>query len=73
MQQNATVSLNLSDVFNSRRFVLNTRDDNLLQERKFNRESRIFTIALTYRFGGYRDRDAPVSNGEGEVMEDGLF
>jgi iron complex outermembrane recepter protein len=72
-QQNATISFNVSDIFNSRRFVLETDGAAFGQERRFMRESRVFTLSLTYRFGGYRDRETTRSNGNGMDGEDGLY
>ena len=70
--RNATVSLNVSDVLNTRRFVLETQDGNLYQERRFMRESRIFTLSFIYRFGGFRERETPV-RGDDMGGEEGLF
>ncbi len=57
LQQNATVSLNVSDIFNTQRFVLETDGNRFAQERRFDRETRILTLSLTYRFGGYQERE----------------
>ncbi len=56
-RQNATVSLNVSDIFNTQRFVLETDGSRFAQERRFDRETRILTLSLTYRFGGYQERE----------------
>jgi iron complex outermembrane recepter protein len=74
LNNQATVSLNISDIFNTRRFALETRDMNFYQQREFYRESRVLTLALTYRFRDFRERtgaarDANGFNGDVE----GLF
>ncbi|TVR38538.1 MAG: hypothetical protein EA394_10665 [Bacteroidia bacterium] len=51
-----TISLNVTDVFNSRKFSLATTNDQFFQEREFFRESRVLTLGFTYRFGGFRER-----------------
>jgi len=53
----ATVSVNVSDVFNTRRFKILTDDAVFSQTRRFNRESRIATVAFTWRFGGFREQE----------------
>jgi outer membrane receptor protein involved in Fe transport len=53
----ATVSVNVSDVFNTRRFKIQTDDTVFSQTRRFNRESRIATVAFTWRFGGFREQE----------------
>jgi iron complex outermembrane recepter protein len=57
MSNQGTISLNVSDVFNTRRFALKTETDMFYLEREFNFDSRVITIAFTYRFLGYRDRN----------------
>ncbi len=52
-----TISLNVSDVFNTRRFKIQTDDAVFSQTRRFNRESRIATVAFTWRFGGFREQE----------------
>jgi len=73
MQQNATVSLSISDLFNTRRFVLETDDVRFGQERRFERESRVITLSFTYRFGGYRDRGETRPSDGMNGGEDGLY
>lgn len=53
----ATISLNISDIFNTRVFNINTRDAQFTQERFFNSETRIATIAFNYRFGGFFQKE----------------
>jgi iron complex outermembrane receptor protein len=57
MNNRATVSLNVSDIFNTRIFRIRTEDQRFVQDRMFNRETRIGTISFSYRFGGFRDRN----------------
>lgn len=57
MNNQATISVNLSDVFNSRKFSLETNGSEFFQEREFYRESRILTLAFTYRFRDFRERN----------------
>lgn len=56
MNDRATISLNVSDIFNTRIFRITTEDARFDQRRVFNRETRIGTLTFTYRFGGFRDR-----------------
>lgn len=58
MNDRATISVNVSDVFNTRVFRITTEDARFDQRRVFNRETRIGTITFTYRFGGFRDRSS---------------
>jgi iron complex outermembrane recepter protein len=57
LNNKATVSLNVSDIFNTRVFRIRTEDSRFVQDRMFNRETRIGTLSFTYRFGGMRDRN----------------
>ena len=57
MNNRATVSLNVSDIFNTRIFRIRTEDSRFVQDRMFNRETRIGTISFAYRFGGFKDRN----------------
>jgi iron complex outermembrane recepter protein len=65
MNNKATVSLNVSDIFNTRIFRIKTQDQNFVQNNMFNRETRIGTLSFTYRFGGFKDR-----NGRNRDRED---
>ncbi len=56
LDKRGTVSLNVSDIFNTRIFRIRTEDQRFNQDRMFNRETRIGTLSFTYRFGGFRDR-----------------
>ncbi|MBN7814866.1 outer membrane beta-barrel family protein [Algoriphagus pacificus] len=61
----ATVSLNVSDIFNTRKFMITTEDPRFTQYREFQRESRIGTLSFTYRFGGFKEKGAERSRREG--------
>lgn len=71
MNNQGTISLNVNDVFNTRRFALKTENDTFYLEREFNFDSRVVTVAFTYRFLDYRERNGFNRNGgfNGE-MED---
>ena len=66
MNDKGTISLNVSDIFNTRIFRITNEDNRFLQERVFNRETRIGTIAFTYRFGGFKEK----SNGSRDRDDD---
>ncbi|TVQ90498.1 MAG: TonB-dependent receptor [Bacteroidetes bacterium] len=69
-----TISLNISDVFNTRKFSLETNGDSFFQEREFYRESRVLTLSFTWRFRDYRDRNGSRNGGNGyEGDMDSLF
>jgi len=61
----ATLSLNVSDLFNTRAFKIKTEDRKFIQERLFNSETRIGTISFSYRFGGFSTNDEGPSGGSG--------
>lgn len=74
LNNQATVSLNLSDAFNSRKFSLETNGTDFFQEREFYRESRVLTLALTYRFRDFRERNGGTRGAPGIDGDiDGLF
>jgi outer membrane receptor protein involved in Fe transport len=52
----ATISLNVSDIFNTGIFRIKTEDSRFSQDRVFNRETRIGTLSFTYRFGSFQER-----------------
>jgi iron complex outermembrane receptor protein len=64
LNNRATISANVSDIFNTRIFRIRTEDARFVQDRMFNRETRIGTLSFTWRFGGFKDR-----NGRGEREE----
>jgi len=63
MNNQGTISLNLSDVFNTRKFALQTNGSDFYQEREFYNESRVLTLSFTYRFRDFRER----GNGSGRI------
>ncbi|WP_373520031.1 TonB-dependent receptor domain-containing protein [Aquiflexum sp.] len=69
LNNKATVSLNVSDVFNTQIFRIKTIDSRFVYNRAFNRETRIGTLGFTYRFGGFRDKNGK-RDGDREDMED---
>ncbi|ASB50515.1 outer membrane beta-barrel family protein [Alkalitalea saponilacus] len=73
LNNQGTISLNVSDVFNSRRFTLETNDGNVYQKRDFTRESQVATISFTWRFRNFREQQERTGpNGiDGDI--DGLF
>ncbi|GAB3228602.1 TonB-dependent receptor [Algoriphagus aestuariicola] len=60
-----TINLNVSDVFNTRNFRIETVDPRFIQTRTFQRETRIGTLSFTYRFGGYKEKSEGRSSREG--------
>lgn len=52
----ATISVNVSDIFNTRNFRVIADDPRFQEERFRQRESRIGTISFTYRFGGFKEK-----------------
>ncbi len=73
LNDNATISLNVSDIFNTRVFRISTEDANFTQDRYFNRETRIGTLTFTYRFGGFRERGSGGRNRDDDGDDDGDF
>lgn len=57
LNNQGTISLNVSDVFNTRRFALKTENEVFYIEREFASDSRVVTLAFTWRFLGYRERN----------------
>ncbi len=73
LDNQATVSLSVSDVLNTRRFSLETTNDEFFQEREFFRESRIITLGFTYRFRGFRERESQLRDNGFERDIEGLY
>ncbi len=73
LNNQGTVSFNITDVFNSRKFSLETTNDQFFQQREFFRESRILTLGFIYRFGGFRERDNGVRDNSFERDIEGLY
>lgn len=53
--RNATLSLNVSDITNSRKMKMKASDTNFIQTMEHSRESRIVTLTFAYRFGKLSD------------------
>jgi iron complex outermembrane recepter protein len=69
LNNKGTVSLNVTDVFNTRVFRIRTEDTRFVQDGMFNRETQIGTLSFTYRFGGFRERNGR-DRGNEEFDED---
>ncbi len=65
-----TVSLNVSDIFNTRNFRITTEDPRFTQFRKFQRESRIGTLSFTYRFGAVKEKSDDQSRRDADFDDD---
>ncbi|MEP1085979.1 TonB-dependent receptor [Algoriphagus sp.] len=52
----ATISANVSDIFNTRNFRITTSNPRFDEKRVFQRETRVGTLSFTYRFGGFKER-----------------
>ncbi|PRY89148.1 outer membrane beta-barrel family protein [Mongoliibacter ruber] len=70
LNDRGTISLNVSDIFNTQVFRIRTEDPRFDQTRLWNRETRIGTIAFTYRFGGFKDRNGREERGREDSGED---
>lgn len=51
-----TLSFNVSDVFNTRRFIIDVEEEMFVQNRIFDWETQIATLSFNYRFGGYKEK-----------------
>jgi iron complex outermembrane recepter protein len=50
LNNQGTISLNVTDLLNSRKFSMETTSDAFYQKREFSRESRVVTLSFTWRF-----------------------
>ncbi len=73
LNDRATLSFNARDLFNTRRFSLETTNAQFFQEREFFRESQVFTLSFTYRFRGFRERESEMRDNGFERDIDGLY
>ncbi|MBW7936323.1 MAG: outer membrane beta-barrel protein, partial [Flavobacteriales bacterium] len=55
----ASITLNLTDIFNTRRFYVDSRGDNFTGTVLRKRETRVATIQFTYRFGKQQQGQQP--------------
>lgn len=60
----ASISLRVSDVFNTRRFRLEIEDPAFVNQFMFNRETQIGFLSFTYRFGSHDREDRRKRRGE---------
>lgn len=60
-----TISLNVSDISNTRKFRITTDNPRFEETRVFQRESRVGTLSFTYRFGGFKEKQDGGSRREG--------
>ncbi|MGY6522517.1 MAG: TonB-dependent receptor domain-containing protein [Mongoliitalea sp.] len=70
LNKKGTISVNVSDIFDTRIFRITTNDSRFDLNRMFNRETRIGTVAFTYRFGGFKDRNGNRERGGRDMGED---
>ncbi|SEJ29165.1 Outer membrane receptor proteins, mostly Fe transport [Cyclobacterium xiamenense] len=73
LNDKGTISLNVSDIFNTRVFKINNSDARFVQDRLFNWETQIGTLSFTYRFGGFKDRNNGREGGREFDGEDSDF
>lgn len=50
LDRKMTIGLNLTDVFNTRRYIVEAETQNFKQRREFDWETRILTLSVSYRF-----------------------
>jgi iron complex outermembrane recepter protein len=69
LNNRGTISFNVSDLLNSRRFSLETTSESFYQKREFINESRVFTLAFTWRFRNFREQTERQQNNsiEGDI------
>ena len=64
-----TLSLNVRDVLNTRRFETYTSSDTFWRHQKNWRNSRTFSLTLTYNFGNTKPKKQPRREGDDEDMD----
>ena len=64
----ASMSIRVSDIFNTRRFRLEIEDPSFTNRLMFNRETQIGFISFTYKFGSEEIRKRKERNGRGGGM-----
>lgn len=75
LKNKASLVINISDIFNTRRFFVDTRGTNFIGDVYRKRETRVATIQFTYRFGKQQEsyrRDNRRRFQEGGEMDMGL-
>jgi outer membrane receptor protein involved in Fe transport len=68
LRNRGTLNLKLSDVLNSRQYVMETYGPNFFIETKYRHSSRVFFLNLTYKINHYKAKRQ--RNGSGYDMED---
>lgn len=71
LENKATISLNISDLFDTRQFRMEIDGENFNQNFSRKRESQIVTLSFTYRFGGLKDQERRRGNRDGGNGEQG--
>jgi iron complex outermembrane recepter protein len=74
LNNQGTLSFNVTDLFNTRKFSMETTSGAFYQQRDFYRESRVFTLSFTWRFRNFRENSngrSSQDNIDGDI--DGLF
>lgn len=69
---NASISLNVSDIFNTRKRMSETRTENVFTYSEFQWRQRQITLSFQYRFNqpqNQRDGNRDGRNGGGDDME----
>ncbi len=80
MKGKASISLNVTDIFDTRKFQIHTDQDNFIYDGFRKRETRIATLTFAYRFGKQESTNQrkkgqknPVQEGGGENNSGGDF
>jgi len=73
LKDKGTISLNVSDIFNTRVFRIRNDDSRFVQDRVYNRETQIGTLSFTYRFGGFKENNSQRNEGRDSDVEDSDF
>jgi iron complex outermembrane recepter protein len=73
LNNKGTISLNISDIFNTRIFSIQTTTPNFEQTRMFNRETQIATLSFVYRFGGYKEKSESGGREKGNGGDGDMF
>jgi outer membrane receptor protein involved in Fe transport len=71
MKGKGSIGAGLSDIFNTRQFVYSINDPSFIYYSVKKRESRVFTVNLTYRIGQSSDNGSPGKRMEGKSDEGG--
>lgn len=66
LKKNGTISLNVSDLFDTRAFRINSFGEGFENEARFKRESRVATLTFTYKIGRFVEKRNRNGRGEGQ-------